>query len=316
MAGHVFFLDDTLGHNDQVRIEMQNVPPPADGKSYFAWLQDENNQMQLLGPLTLKNGMISYIYSGDSTHSNLLIKIQSFIITQENTGSTPQTPSNQTVYQAQFENNIVPPLKNILYATPGLPHNQSVVADLLDTIKSLNDKAGSINDSLQVQPDPGLVRRQAIRIIEMIDGTNYARSKGDLPAKYRSLGHVSIGLLSSPKQQGYLDILAKQLNAFKQVAQGNQAQLEHVQNVENALTDLQNWVQKIRAYDIKILKAPVLTNPTIISTALQLKNTAADSYVGRTIPPDPAPTPVPGSAGAYQAYIEAQYLAELDFQQS
>ncbi len=313
MSGHVFFLDDTLGHNDQLRIVMQNVPAPAKGKSYVAWFQDQNDQMQPLGPLSLQNGTINYTYPGDQQHSNLLTKIQTLSITQENSGSTPQTPSNQTVYQTQLDNALLPSLKNILYATPGLPKNQSVVAVLLDTIKSMNDKAGSINDNLQAQPDEGLVRRQAIRIIETIDGTQYAISSGDLPAKYHLLGHVTIGLLSSPKQKGYLDILAAQLDSFKLAAQGHQTQLTHAQNVENALTDLQDWVQKIRSYDVQILKATVLTQPALISTALQLKNTAADAYIGRTIPPDPAPKPVVGSAGAYQAYIEAQYMAALDF---
>jgi serine/threonine protein kinase len=313
-TGHAFFLDDALGHNDQVRIEMQNVPAPANGKNYVAWFQDENGHMQLLGPLTLQDGTIIYTYPGDKTHSDLLTKIQGFSITQENSGSTPQAPSNQTVYQAQFATTVQPYLKNILYATPGLPNHQSVVTNLLETIKSLNDKAGSIDDSLQVRPDYGLVRRQATRIIEVIDGTTYALSTGDLPNKYLPLEHVPIGLLSSPRQQGYLDILAAQLDAFKRSAQGDQAQLEHVQNVENALSDLRNWVQKMRVYDVDILKAAALNNPTITNIALQLKNTAVDSYVGHTVPPDPAPKPVLGSAGASQAYIEAQYIAELDFQ--
>lgn len=312
-TGHAFFLDDALEHNDQIRIEMQNVPAPANGKSYVAWFQDENGLMQPLGPLTLQNGSITYTYPGDKTHSNLLTKIQGFSITQESSGSTPQTPSSQTLYQAQFDNNTLPYLKNILYATPGLPNHQSVVADLLETIKSLNDKAGSIDDSLQVRPDYGLVRRQATRIIEVIDGTNYALSSGDLPNTYHPLEHASIGLLSSPKQQGYLDILAAQLDAFKQSAQANQAQLGHVQNVENALSDLRDWVQKMRTDAVDILKATTLNNPTITNIALQLKNTAVDSYIGRTVPPDPAPKPVLGSAGASQAYIEAQYIAELDF---
>jgi hypothetical protein len=311
-TGHVFFVDDALGHNDQLRIEMQNVPVPADGKSYVAWFQDENSQIHLLSPLSLQNGTITYTYPGDTQHSNLLTMIQSVSITQETSGTTPQTPSNQTAYQAQFEQDLVPILRNILYSTPGLPKNQSVVAALLDSIKSMNDKAGSINDSLQAHPDLALVRRQATRIIEQIDGTQYAMSSGDLPAQYHSLGRVPIGLLSSPNHKGYLDILAAQLASFKQAAQGHQAQLVHVQNVENALTDLRGWLQQMRTYDVEILKATVLMNPAMISVALQLKNIAADSYIGRTVPPDSAPMPVLGSAGAYQAYIEAQYLATLD----
>src|ERR1019366_630841 len=114
---------------------------------------DQNDETQLLGPLSVQNGSIIYTYPGNNQHTNLLTTIQNLSITQENSGRTPQTPSNQVVYQAQFDNGLLPSLKNILYATPSLPKNQSVVAVLLDTIKSMNDKAGSINDTLQGQLD-------------------------------------------------------------------------------------------------------------------------------------------------------------------
>lgn len=310
MSGHIFFQDDTFGHDDQVHIEMQNVPAPAGGQSYFAWLQTTNKRVVALGRLPWQNGGISYTYPGNNQHSNLLPTAQGFSITSE--ASNPQAPSGRKIYQANFDTATLPYVKNILYITPGLPGKQSVVAEVLETIKSMNDKADSIYDSLQIRPDDPLVKRQATRIIEMIDSTRYAVSNHDLPAAYQPLQHTQVGLLSSPTQQGYLDILATQLAKFKQTAKGNQVLLQRIQNVENAITNLQTWVQKIRTFDVQILKAANLKDPGIIDVALQLKNTAADSYVGRTIPPNPAPLPALGSAGAAQAYTEAQYLAMLD----
>ncbi len=312
MSGHIFFQDDTSGHNDQVHIEMQNVPTPAAGRSYFAWLQNMNNQAVSLGQLPWQNGTISYTYPGDKQHSNLLAMTQGFSITLEQSNSNPQAPSGKTIYQASFDNGTLPYIKNILDITPGLPGNQSVVAGLLETIKSMNDKADSIYDSLQVRPDEPLVKRQATRIIEIIDSTQYAIHNGDLPGVYQPLVHAQIGLLSSPAQRGYLDTLSMQLDKLKQVAGNNKVLLQRIQNVENALTNLRNWVQKIRTFDVQILKAANLKDPAIVGVALQLKNTAADSYVGRTIPPNPAPLPTLGSAGAAQAYTEAQYMAMLD----
>ncbi len=310
MSGHIFFQDDTFGHDDQVHIEMQNVPAPAGGQSYFAWLQTTNKRVVALGRLPWQNGSISYTYPGNNQHSNLLPTAQGFSITSET--SNPQAPSGKKIYQANFDTAMLPYIKNILYITPGLPDRQSVVAELLETIKSMNDKADSIYDSLQIRPDDPLVKRQATRIIELIDSTRYAVSNHDLPAAYQPLQHAQVGLLSSPTQQGYLDILATQLAKLKQTANGNQALLQRIQNVENAITNLQTWVQKIRTFDVQVLKAANLKDPGIIDVALQLKNTAADSYVGRTIPPNPAPLPTLGSAGAAQAYTEAQYLAMLD----
>ncbi len=310
MSGHIFFQDDTFGHDDQMHIEMQNVPAPASRQSYFAWLQTTNKRVVALGRLPWQNGSISYTYPGNNQHSNLLPTAQGFSITAE-TGN-PQAPSGKKIYQANFDTAALPYIKNILSSTPSLPDKQSVVAELLETIKSMNDKADSIYDSLLIRPDDPLVKRQATRIIEMIDSTRYAVSNHDLPGAYQPLQHAPVGILSSSAQQGYLDILTTQLTKLKQTANGNEALLQRIQNVENAITNLQTWVQKIRILDVQILKAANLKDPGIVDVALQLKNTAADSYVGRTIPPNPAPLPTLGSAGAAQAYTEAQYLAMLD----
>ena len=309
MTGHVFFQDDALGRDDVLRVEMQNVAPPPDGKSYFAWLHDITNHTLPLGQFTLQNNSIIFLYPGNAQHTNLLSTINGFTITTENTGSKPQAPTGQVVYRAMDNPTTFQYIKNILYQTPDLPGQQGAVAGLFDTIKSMNDKSNSIVDTLQGSHDYLFVTRQAIRIIEMIDGTNYARSSGDLPANDPDLINANIGLISSPTQIGYIDALAAQLTKLKQAAGNDAGLLQRIQHVENAITDLRDWIQKIRTYDIQLLQAPNFVNPTAINATLQLKNLASDAYTGHTIPPNPGPLPILGSAGAYQAYVEAQYMA-------
>jgi serine/threonine protein kinase len=312
LTGTVYFQDDALGHNNTLRIQMQNVPALAQGKSYFAWMQDLQNHTTALGQLPPpQNGTLSFSYPGDAKHTNLLLNTQSIFLTLENTDSNPTDPVGDKVYQATLDTPSFPEIKNILAATPELPNNQSVIVTLFESIKSINDKANSIVDSLQGTHDYNLARRQAVRIIEIVDGTNYAHSNGDLPAKEQGLLNTHIGLLSSPNQRGYIDILSLHVAQVKQNAGKDAALLQHVQNVENAITDLKDWVQKMRTYAVYIVKAAALTDPAIIGVALQLKKAAADSYTGRTIPPNNGPQPILGSAGAYQAYIECQYMAAL-----
>lgn len=315
-TGHIFFQDDALGHNDTLRIEISNVATPPNGKSLFAWLQTSNKQTIPLGRIDFHGNTISFLYPGTTQHTNLLSIIAGLTITLEDTKSVPQTPTtSQTVYHATFDTVSFQQIKNILYQTPNLPGNQSVVTGLFETIKSMNDKANSIADTLQGTHDYPLVTRQATRIIEMIDGTNYAKSSGDLPADDPIQTNAPIGLISSPTQVGFIDELMVQLAKLKQTAGHNTALIEHIQNVENAVTDLRDWISKVRTYDLQLLQAPDLANPTITNTALQLKKLAADAYTGRTIPPNQGPQPILGSAGAFQAYIEAQYLATLNIEQ-
>lgn len=310
---HVFFQDDALGFNDQLRFDLQNVNPAPANKSYYAWLKTQDNKTQPLGQLSVQNHSISFLYAGNSNHTNLLSIIQGIEITLEDTGSNPHAPSTQVAFAGQFNTATLQQLQNILYVTPDFPGHQSVVRGLLDTIKSMNDKAGSINDSLS--RDPQLARRQAIRIIELIDGTDNARKNGDLPANEPALLNTQVGLLAPAQGTGYIDTLATRLEQLKHSSPSTDTQLlQHIQNVENAITDLQSWVQQIRGYAETFVKAKNLGDPALASTGLQLQQITADAYTGRTIPPHQGPQPILGSAGAYQAYVEAQYLAALDLQ--
>ncbi|GCE04061.1 serine/threonine protein kinase [Dictyobacter aurantiacus] len=314
VAGTLFFLDDALGHNDQLHLNMSNIGAPAQGKSYYAWLQTDTQGFIPLGVLQVQNKMVDFMYGGDATHSNLLAHAQGIQITIEPTGSAPKAPGKQIAYQGSFPVATLAELKNILYSTPELPPGSAVIVNMFDTIKSMNDKAISIVDSLQQTKDYGLAKRQSTRLIEMIDGTSYARESGDLPAAIPPQLHTSIGLLSSPKQQGYLDILDKHLDKLKAAAANNTNLLQRIQNAKNGLQDLRGWLQQMRQNDVQILKATNLASNQNLSAALQLKQITAYAYTGRTIPPDTNPKPTPGSAGALQTYTEVQYLAALDLQ--
>lgn len=314
IVGHVFFQDDALGYNDMLRIEMQNIPAPAADKHYVAWIAEPSGHYVPLGPLTLQQGAATLLYSGDGTHTNLLPDVQSIVITLENaTGAMPATPSlNAKIYTASFAPASLPYIKNLLATLPNSRPQASLIASLYETIKGMNDKAGSIVDSLQVTDDYGLAIRQATRIIEMIDGSDYASKSGDLPIGIAGQLTLPTGLISSPTVPGYMDMVATQVNNIQQTVGNNSELLQHVRNVNNAISDLRNWIQNMRTITVQILKAPNIKSSNLVSVALQLKQLADAVYTGRTIPPNEGPLPILGSAGAYQAYIECQYMAALD----
>ncbi|HTK10395.1 MAG TPA: serine/threonine-protein kinase [Ktedonobacteraceae bacterium] len=311
-SGQVFFQDDALGHNDVLRMDIKNVASPASGKTYFAWYQDTSKKIHPLGPLIISDGNATLLYGGDAKHTNLLPIVQDIFITAEDAGPQGASPTQARVYQAFFDPGTFPAIKRLLTQNATFPHDASVISGLFETIKSMNDKAGSIVDSLSNTGDTNLAKRQATRIIEMLDGTAYAQSSGDLPKQYPSQLPTKIGLLSTPQQPGYLDTLSKQLDQVASAAGGDQAILQHVQNTRYAIKDLQSWLQTIRSNDVQILKAANPKSATIVADALQIKQLAADAYTGHTIPPNASPLPIAGSAGAAQAYTECQYMATLE----
>lgn len=315
LVPQVFFQDDAQGQgmDDQLRVNLPNAGAPPGGQIYFAWMRTTAGKTVPLGPLTMQNQDATLLYQGDDGHMDMLTEVQGIVVTLENAGNIPKSPTGQIVYQGSFDTQILTDLKNVLYATPHLPGQQSSVRGLLSAIQSINEKAGSVVDSLHT--DPALAHRQAVRIIEIVDGTAYARNNGDLPADVQPLLNTPMGLVSSPGQPGYLDALDTSLTQLKQdVGNNNTLLLQHLQNVQNSTTDLHSWVKTIHDNAVKILNMQDLNTPAADNTALQLQRIAADAYTGRTIPPNQGPQPTLGSAGAYQAYVEAQYMATLNLQ--
>ncbi|GHO88943.1 protein kinase domain-containing protein [Dictyobacter formicarum] len=117
-GGHAFYVSSGLtsmnssqGIADQLQIDLQNVPPPQEGKSYHAWLLGDIDPLRrddLTGPLPIKppllltkslpvqNGHIHYLYPGNARHDNLLSATSRLLITEEDASSANAAPSNDS----------------------------------------------------------------------------------------------------------------------------------------------------------------------------------------------------------------------------
>jgi hypothetical protein len=84
------------GINDIFEIDLANVPAPAPGKSYYAWLSGSPTNPEgttvLLHQLTVAHGNIHYVYQ-DPQHIDLLAGTDVFLITEEATDPQPIVPS-------------------------------------------------------------------------------------------------------------------------------------------------------------------------------------------------------------------------------
>ncbi len=312
VVGNVFFQDDALGHADTLRIDLHSITTLPQGKVYQAWLQNTRQQTLPLGTLTLANSTATLVYAGTPQHTNLLSEVQGVFITTESVDSNLKKPTGDAVYRATFGKAVLTSLKNILYQTPNFPSEGGVVVGMNEIIRSIDEKAGSLVDSISGTHDYPMAKRQATRILELIDGTQYARQSGDLPKNVSSQLEAKVGLISSPAQMGYIDTLSVQLDGLQQKVSNTSNIQQHIQNVRSAITDLREWIQKVRSYDVLLVQAANIADPALYGNALQVKQFAADAYTGRTIPPNDGPRPILGSAGAYQAYVECKYLATLD----
>ena len=94
VVGHVVFVN---GHGtfDQVQIDLQNIPAPPAGKSYYAWLDQISGSeaiAPLHWPLCTEHGAVHCLFTGDSQHSNLLDQNDRFLISEESADSSLDIP--------------------------------------------------------------------------------------------------------------------------------------------------------------------------------------------------------------------------------
>ena len=114
-GGQAFFLSsgqfDTgtaQGIADELQIQLQHIPNPQPGKSYYAWLLGDRNPHTealplepppqftlplLLGRLPVNNGNVSFFYPGTPQHDNLISVASRMLITEEDTNVTPRAPA-------------------------------------------------------------------------------------------------------------------------------------------------------------------------------------------------------------------------------
>jgi serine/threonine protein kinase len=192
------------GIADQMQIDMQNVPDPQSGKSYYVWLLPDRHpdtQPDLTGPRPIKppilltnslpvhNGTVHFPFPGDAQHNNLLSTTSRILITEEAAGQTPSAPStdrNTWRYYGEIPQADIPGtpgfsalthIRHLFYNETniqvlGLPGGLDIwlfrnTEKLVEWSVSARDDWHGANTS---PTDISLMSQQFIRILDYLDG--------------------------------------------------------------------------------------------------------------------------------------------------
>jgi serine/threonine protein kinase len=204
-TGHAFFLNSgqlnehtTQGINDELQVDLANLPAPGAGKSYYAWLLGDVSQSEalplLLGRLTIEQGNVHFLYTGNQQHTNLLASSSRFLVTEDD-AHTPS--SNPLLDQSTWRYYAVIPqtpdpadalhfsmldhLRHLLVESPELAirglHGGLAFWFARDTA-TVADLSRALPEDWQ-NKDPGALHDQVIRILDYLDGSSFVKS--DLP---------------------------------------------------------------------------------------------------------------------------------------
>jgi len=260
--------DATQGINDEFKIALKGIPTPAAGKAYYGWLLPDSTQSDsqpdiLLGKLPITNGVIDYLYPGDSQHTNLLGMTSRFLITEEDASVAPQVPTPDLTawrYYAALPQTIASGQKYSL-----LDHLRHLLASDLDLMTyglqgGLNIWAfREIQSEAQLaQTLPGArsgqdydyMRRQLVTMLDFLDGSKNVGQDTPGWGIQANQQESQVGLLEfDPATQnppGYLYHIALHLNGVLAAPGSTQFQRDQAIKINATLTNLRVWLTQAR----------------------------------------------------------------------
>jgi serine/threonine protein kinase len=340
IVGHAYFVSSgqisehsNQGINDEVLIEFQNIPNPAPGKGYYAWLlPDLATPLALpvaVGQVPVMNGSIHCLYPGDTHHTNLIAITSRFLITEEQTNPLPSLPSPEKStwrYYAQLPQ--TPESKGMMHEGT-LQHIRHLLADapelmsvnlpggldiwLFRNVQKVSEWAGSARDFWE-RKDPAGIHNQTIRILDYLDGAIDVQQ--DMPAGTPNLVNPRIAplaLLEFDQQKqnppALLYLVGIQLSALVQAPGISQEKQTLAAQIDQASKDVQARLQQVRQ-DAKqlVMMTPIqLLSQSTLALLDDMETAASSAYTGQI-----NPTTNTAQGGTIQIHDNVQHLATYD----
>ena len=308
-TGHAYFVSSPQGTEDELLIDLHNVPDAGSGKSYYAWLLNDKSQSPVvslfLGALHVNNGAVHVIYQ-NTQHANLLGMASRFVITEEDTNAKPSQPfSDQHAWRYYAELPQAPNPHDTVHHLSMLDSLRYLLADD-PTIKGaglsggLNDLlfnnagkvlefAGTARDYYGDPTSSDLMRQHFFRILVLLDGE--ASAQADLPPNTSpsSVIGAPIALLGLDPQDAtsfgasYLGEVHARLMALAKAPGATPDVIQHVNQINAAIDKIKTWLGQVQADARELIKmSPAqLLLPSARSKLDDMQTQAFYAYVGQ-----------------------------------
>ena len=335
IVGHAAFTSsqqlnsqDVPGINDGMQVQLQNIPAPASGNSYYAWLQDNQTEATsiLLGPLTINQGVATLTYM-DGQHRDLLTMMSSFLVTEE---STNPPPNNPTIDKSKWRYIATLPqtpsgadhfsyldhVRHLLASEPALEKlnlHGGVDYWFVSNIVELQKEALEIRDHGTSQD----IRQQLTNLLYYLDGKCAPQDLRAAPAGSPSLPQSStiarstqVGLFDCALVQdppGHVTHIGRHLTGIAQSPGASAEQVNRATQINSDLNNIKAWLVQVRKDALQL----ITMNDTDLLQARALRNDLVvySSYAvsGRTDPVTQAVEP-----SAEQIANNIELLATFD----
>lgn len=340
VVGRVFFSSSgqinentSQGIADQVELDLSNIHDPAVGKSYYAWLLNDDpveGKALLLGQLPVSHGQIHFHYAGDQLHTNLLAVTNRLLVTEEDAATAPTTPSLDTStwrFIAEFPRKpnpldtvhhfgLLDHLRHLLASDPtlqslGMPGGLDIW--LFRNAQKILEWSGSARDDWASQ-STGLMHRHILRILDYLDGLSYVQN--DVPIDSPVLVNERIARVSllefdvqHQEPPGFLYHISLHLHGMVE-SPGTTTEQKHLAiQIDLAISKVQALLEQVHqdAKKLVVMTDAQLAQPATLSLLDDMVKHAQDAFVGQF---DPTTGEIQN--GVTQIHYAIQRLATME----
>ncbi len=297
-SSHQFTAQGMPAINDGLQINLQNIPAPASGNSYYAWLQNGESETQsiYLGPLNVNNGAATLTYA-DQNHRDLLAMMSNFLVTEE---PAKVPPNNPTLTKAQWRYVAALPqtpsptdhfsyldhVRHLLSGEPALDKlglHGGIGFWFLNHVQAVQSETVEVRDHANL----GTVRHQLANILYYLDGPCAAQELSNAPAAYRApengfITHATqIGLLdcSQAPLPGHVTHIGNHLTGIVNAPGAPANQVQRATEINKNLNYVTKWLKQVRsdALQLAVMDDTTLqsAHPLRADIALQANNVAS-----------------------------------------
>jgi len=278
LAGHAFFTnsgqytpDSSAGIADIVQVHMSNVLDPSAGKNYYFWLLPDTDttasgSVPILLGSSSTGGTIDIPF-GEPNNQDLLSNYSRFLVTEESSTNPPVSPSldrSTWRYYSAFSQvkdpltglSLLDHLRHLLSQDPKL---QSVgLSGGLDTwlyrdVLNVMVLASSIRDNQSLGTNALFLRRQIVRILDYLDGSQYVSQVEKIPAGInpvlidKTIAKVALLEFDDRNQfpPGYLAHIGTHLASIVQSSGVTPEQKALAIQINQSLNNVQSWLTQV-----------------------------------------------------------------------
>jgi serine/threonine protein kinase len=312
--------NNSQGINDEVLMDLHNIPNPPSGMTYYAWLLGDKvftePVVTPLGPLPLDHGNVYLFYRGNSSHANLLATESRILITEEDAKSSPviYTPNTKAwVYYAELPQ--APNPKDKLHFTM-LDHLRHLLSDspelqarglrgglamwLLRNTQKILEWSNAARDDWRT--DPTLLHRQIIRALDYLDGASFVRQDAPSvgPVLLSDAHDAQVALLGPPPDgqdppgysyddevpPGYVYLVSSHMDGAVLSPDATQSQRNLAAQVHLALDQLKSQFEQAHqdAKQLVAMNTQQLGQPQTLLLLDDMVTNAQLAYTGETNP--------------------------------